>query len=291
MAMAADYTDYARYEQDDSRVNAVAGGLVFGIANYMMESPFLQGVSNIMTALGNYKPNNPNSVVLLANSVAQIATTTMAKAVTPLSGLMTSVAEKIDPTRRDYQSNPNAPAGMKGILDGLNKIRSQTPGLSSDMDPVYNIWAEPVDHEYAWSPIRMKEGKTREVDQALIQLNAQVQMPARTISMIDPETGLNADTKLTTKEYNRMREIANNTLKLEDQVGSAIKMVEADNGRNDLIRYQQMIKHTFENVFNGSGASQGAKQLLLKDPEFGPEIQNRIAEKALKLKEFGQGAK
>ena len=291
MAMAADYTDYARYEQDDSRVNAVAGGLVFGIANYMMESPFLQGVSNIMTALGNYKSNNPNSVVLLANSLAQIATTTAQKSVTPLSGIVTSVAEKIDPIRRDYQVNPNAPAGIKGLLDGMNKIRSQTPGLSLGMDPVYNIWAEPVEHEYAWSPIRMKAGKTREVDQALIQLNAQVQMPSREVSMIDPSTGLNASTKLSTPEYNRMLEIANQTLGLEDQVMSAIKMIESDNGRNDLIRYQNIIKHTFESVFNGSDQAPGAKRLLLQDAEFGDAIQQRIADKAQKLKEYGLGAK
>lgn len=291
MAMAADYTDYAKYEQDDSRVNAVAGGLVFGIANYMMESPFLQGVSNIMTALGNYKANNPNSVVLLANSLSQIASTTAMKAVTPLSGFVTSVAEKIDPIRRDYQINPNAPAGMKGLLDGMNKIRSQTPGLSDGLPPMLNIWGEPVKHEYAWSPIRMKEGQMREVDQALIQLNAQVQMPTRQVSMIDPETGLNADTKLTTPEYNRMLEIANKTLGLEDQVMSAIKMVEADNGRNDLIRYQNVIRHTFENVFNGSDQVMGAKKLLLQDAEFGDEIKKRIADKAQRLKEYGLGAK
>jgi hypothetical protein len=291
MAMSADYTDYARYEQDNSKINAIAGGLVFGIANYMMESPFLQGVSNIMTAFGNYKPNNPNGIVLMINSLTQIATTTAMKAVTPLSGLVTSVAEKFDPTRRDYQINPNAPAGLKGLLDGLNKVRAQTPGLSQDMDPVYNIWAEPVDHEFSWSPIRMKAGKTREVDQALIQLNAQVAMPSREVSMVDPTTGLNANTKLSTPEYNRMLEIANKTLNLEDQVMSAIKMVEADNGRNDLIRYQNTIRHTFENVFNGSETVMGAKKLLLQDAEFGDEIQRRIADKAQALKKNGLGAK
>lgn len=291
MAMASDYADYVRYEKDDNMVNAVAGGLAFGFANYMMEHPFLTGVSNIATLMGGNIPNTREHLLNMINGIARIATQTTLKSVEPLSGFITSGKEKIDPMRRDYQADPNLFVGLKGLMDGFNKWRSETPGLSQDLPPLLNIWAEPVEHEYSWSPIRMKEGKMREVDQALIQLNAQVQMPTRQVSMIDPETGLNADTKLTTPEYNRMLEIANKTLGLEDQVMSAIKMVEADGGRNDLIRYQNIIRHTFENVFNGSDQVMGAKKLLLQDAEFGDEIKKRIADKAQRLKEYGLGAK
>jgi hypothetical protein len=116
-------------------------------------------------------------------------------------------------------------------------------------------------------------------------------MPSRQVTMTDPTTGILAETKLSTPEYNRMLEIANKTLNLEEQVMSAIKMVEADNGRNDLIRYQNTIRHTFENVFNGSETVMGAKKLLLQDAEFGDEIQRRIADKAQALKKNGLGAK
>jgi len=40
MGIAADYVDYARYEEDDSRLNAYAGGMVFGVANYMLSILF-----------------------------------------------------------------------------------------------------------------------------------------------------------------------------------------------------------------------------------------------------------
>jgi len=44
------------------------------------------------------------------------------KTVEPLSGLVTSTKEKIDPLRRDYQADPNLPAGVKGVMQALNKM-------------------------------------------------------------------------------------------------------------------------------------------------------------------------
>jgi len=154
MAMSADYVDYVRYEQDDSRINAYAGGLVFGVANYMLEHPFLTGVSNIATLMGGNVPNSREHLVNIVNGLAKIGSYTAAKAVEPLSGAVTSIKEKIDPLRRDYQADPNLPAGLKGLMDGLNKWKSETPGLSEDLPPMLNIWGETVEHDYAWSPIR-----------------------------------------------------------------------------------------------------------------------------------------
>lgn len=285
MAMASDYVDYARYEQDDSRMNAYVGGLVFGVANYMMESPFLQGISNMTSLLGGQVPNTREHLVNMVNGFAKIATTTTLKALEPLSGAIISTKEKVDPLRRDYQADPNLPAGLKGLMDGLNKWRSETPGLSESLPPMLNIWGETVEHEYSWSPIRMKEGKQRDVDQALIQLNANVQMPQRQVSIKDPGTGINASTKLTTDEYNEMLRIANQQFKLEDKVLSAIKLVEADNGKTDLIHYQNAIKNVFSDVFEAS------KKVLIAQSIYAPEIQKRISDKAQRLKEFGLGAK
>jgi hypothetical protein len=287
MAMAADYTDYARYEKDDSKVNAVAAGAVFGISNYMLESPFLQGISNVMSAFGQYRANDPGSTILLMDSLAQILTTTAIKSVTPLSGMLTSVKEQIDPTRRDYQVSANAPAGVQGLLDALNKFRAGTPGLSGDMEPLLNIWGEPVDHEYTWSPIRMKEGKRRPVDQSLIQLNASAAMPDRKVSMSVEVNGekIPATTELTAAEYNRMLRIANKELNLEERVLEAIEFVKSgDAGDTSDFTDQKIIALAFSETF------QKAKQLLLQD-KMGEDIQKRISEKAKKLAQFGKGAR
>lgn len=285
MAMGADYVDYARYEQDDSRINAYAGGLVFGVANYMLEHPFLTGVSNIASLMGGNVPNTREHLVNILNGIAKMGSYTMAKAMEPISGALTSGKEKIDPLRRDYQADPNLPAGLKGLMDGVNKWRSETPGLSEDLPPMLNIYGETVEHEFSWSPIRMREGKQRPIDQALIQLNANVSMPSRTVSKKDQDTGISTPTKLTTEEYNEMLRIANKEMDLESEVMAAIDVVKEDKNPDNLIFHQNVVKKVFSDVF------EGAKRKLMEDSIYSDAINKRIADKAQRLKQFGQGAK
>jgi hypothetical protein len=285
MAMSADYVDYVRYEDDDSRINQYVGGMVFGIANYMMEHPFLTGVSNIVSLIGGNVPNSRQHMIELVNGIARIGTTTAIKSIEPLSGLITSAKEKVDPLRRDYQADPNLPAGLKGLMDALNKWRSETPGLSEDLPPLPNIWSEPVEHEYSWAPLRTRKGKMSDVDQGLIQLNANISMPARQVSMKDPTTGISTSTKLTAEENYAMLKIANDELKLEDQVRSVLKMIKEDNNKQPLIVYQNMISKTFSDVFEVS------KKLLIDKSKYGSDIKQRIEDKAQRLNEFGKGAK
>jgi hypothetical protein len=170
-------------------------------------------------------------------------------------------------------------------MDGFNKIRGNLPGLSEGLPPKLNIWGEPSSYEYAYAPWRMKEGKQRSVDQAMIQLNANVSMPSRGVSAKDPSTGISTSAKLTTEEYNEVLRIANEELGLEDSVMTVIEAIELDAGNGDLIRYQQAIKKVFTNTFTV------AKETLLGDSKYSDSIQKRISDKAARLKEFGQGAK
>ena len=287
MAMSADYVDYAKYEGDNSRINEVAGGLAFGFANYMMESPFLQGVSNVQQIFGevfaasNDKGRFINGIDNIARTFAEVGL----KSVMPLSGALASVKEKIDPLQRNYQADPNLPAGLKGLMDGFNKIRANLPGLSEGLPLVLNIWAEPSSYEYAYAPWRMKEGKQRPVDQAMIQLNANVGKPSQEISAKDPNTGISTSAKLTTEEYNEVLRIANEEFGLEDSVMTVIEAIELDAGNGDLIRYQQAVKKVFTDTFSA------AKDKLLGDSQYSDAIQKRISDRAEQLKQFGQGAR
>ncbi len=288
IAMAADYTDYARYEQDDSRLNAYIGGAIFGLGNYILESPFLQGIATMNSLLGGQSPNSRQQLIKTINGLAEFATTSGIKAVQPLSRAFTSVKEQVDPLRRDYQMNPNAPAGLKGVMDALNKWKANTPGLSEGLPPLLNIWSEPIEHEYTWSPLRMKEGKMREVDQGLIQLNANISMPARKVSMpvqVGKEA-ITTDTQLTAEEYNEMLRIANGPkLQLENQVLAALKVIEQGKGGTSVYTNQNVVSKVFGDVF------EVARKMLLEDPTYGPAIKERITEKANRLAEFGKGAR
>jgi hypothetical protein len=148
-----------------------------------------------------------------------------------------------------------------------------------------NIYGETVEHEFSWSPIRMKEGKQRPIDQALIQLNANVSMPSRTVSKKDGETGISTPTKLTTEEYNEMLRIANKEMNLESEVMAAIDVLKEDKDPSKLIFRQNVVKKVFGDVF------ENAKKKLMEESKFSDAINKRIADKAQRLKQFGQGAK
>lgn len=284
LAAGADYADYVRYEQDDSRVNAVLAGYVFGIGNYMLTHPFMQGAFNIVDILGGNVPNTRENVLNILNGIGKLAGEVGGNLAQIQSGTVKSIAQQYDPFRRDYQINPNAPAGLKGLFDGFNKIKAQTPGLSEDFPPLLNIWGEPQKHEYTWSPLRMTKGTMREVDQALIQLGVSVRMPSREVSVADETTGITAKTKLTAQEYNQLLIIANDKLGLQDRVMAVINRYDNYQGKQKL-DFQTAIKREFEDVFSD------ARKILAQQSDFSEDIKTRIAEKAAVLEEYGMGAK
>ncbi len=287
LAMASDYNDYVKYENDDSRINAVAGGAVFGFANYIMEHPMLTGVQNILSFFGSAYSSGSLKVIGMLDYMTQETMRVTQSVANPFQRPMRYVRQELDPMVREYKLNPNAPAGISGLMDGLNKFRADTPGLSDDLPPKLNIWSEPVEYEYAWSPLRTKEGKTRKADQGLIAMGSRVAMPSNTVSMRDPVTGITADTKMLPDEYNEMLRVANKELGLEALVEEVLNEIKISNitDQYDLIFYQQQIDKVFERVFTG------ARQKVLMDSKFSPQIQLRISNKAQQLKEFGQGAR
>jgi hypothetical protein len=287
LAMASDYNDYVKYENDDSRINAAVGGAVFGFANYIMEHPMLTGVQNITALFGSAFATGSERAIGMIDYMTQETMRVTQSIANPFQRPMRTVRQEVDPMVRDYRLDPNAPAGMRGLMDGWNKFRADTPGLSDDLPPKLNIWSEPVEYEYAWSPLRTKEGKTRKADQGLIAMGARVAMPSNTVSMRDPVTGITADTKMLPDEYNKMLRIANRELGLEGLVDEVLGEIKISNitDQNDLIFYQQQIDKVFERVFTA------ARQKVLMDSEFSGQIQLRISDKAQQLKQFGQGAR
>jgi hypothetical protein len=281
LGIGADYHEYAKYEEDDSKINAVAGGMAFGFANYIMTHPFLQGVADVSSLFGGFQ--NPRAeVVNSINKLAEMLTTDVRKGVTIASGAITSTRQQYDPLVRDIAANPNLPAGIKGLAEAFNKFKNETPGLSDTLPPKLNIWSEPVEYEYAWSPFRMKAGKQREVDTVLIQLNINQGMPSRDISAKDPNTGISAKVKLTADEYNELLRIANDRLGLEDRVLTLTRAASEDLSEARVVDMQKVIKSAFEETF------ETARKILLSENE---ELQQRLNDHARRIEKSGQGAR
>ena len=74
-------------------------------------------------------------------------------------------------------------------------------------------------------------------------------------------------------------------LKLEDNVMSVVKSIEADAGRSDLVNYQTAIKKPFEDTFSA------AKKMLIENSIYSDDIKQRLSKSAQQIKNFGKGAK
>lgn len=281
LAMAANYTEYGKYENDNSKIDAVKAGVAYGFYDYMMNSPFLQGLANISSSLGVGPQASQDQVLKLFDELGKSLTTFAGKTVVPLSGLVTSVREKTDPYQREYRIDPNAESILPmGVREGINSIINSTPGLSDKLPPKLNLWGEPVEYEYSWSPIRMKAGKTTEVDQLIIQTGTKVSMPSRKVSM-QTEKGLSVETDLSPLEYNELLMIANDPAGIDLQGA----LTSIDISGLPLYQQQRTIKAIIDDAFSA------ARKQLIYNSEYSGEIQQRIQDRTEQIRDVGLGAK
>lgn len=288
LASASNYVDYVKYESDNSRVNEYAVALSYGFYSYMMDQPFFQGLTNVSEALGGTYGAEQKKTEKLIDTLSSSITVFAGKAVVPLSGMLTSVREKMDPYRRDYKVDPNTPILVKGMMEGMNKLMNATPGLSDNLPNKLNIFGEPLQYEtdarFHMSPLRVNKGKTDEANQILIQTHANVSMPQRNVS-IPISKGLTAKVDLNTQQYNKLLEIAN------DPAGLNLKQRVLDLGGHEsfvsLPLYQQQIllRNEFEDVFGK------AREILYKNSEYSEELRDLAERKASMIEDLGMGAK
>jgi hypothetical protein len=205
-AMAADYVEYARYEEDDDKVSQAAMGALFGLYQYVGQSPYMQGLSGMVSALGSNSPNPRQALKDVINQFAQNMTE-FAIGGSPVgawSAFQAQIERFTDGTRKDISTSPSEATGWKGVLEGINRWKSRTPGLSADLPDKLNRWAEPdmeIDPARPWlgfTGIRTSESKMQPVDRLLISLQMPLGMPQRAIT----KDGVTI--KLEPDEYNRL---------------------------------------------------------------------------------------
>ena len=206
LAMAADYTEYARYEDDEDEIAQVGMGALFGLYQYMGNSPFMQTLSGMVGAVGNQIPNPRQVLKDVINEITKAGTGYLidGSPVGAWSSMQAQIERNVDGTRKDVTAHPDLPVGVKGFYEAFLRKRSRVPGLSADLPDRLNRWAEPeleVDPSSPWLGnlgIRTSTSKMQEVDRVLIALRMPLAMPPRAIE----KNG--ARVKLSTEQYNRL---------------------------------------------------------------------------------------
>jgi hypothetical protein len=278
LAMAADYTEYARYEDDEDEVAQVGLGALFGLYQYMGNSPFMQTLSGMVGAVGNQIPNPRQTLKDIINEMTKSATGYLidGSPAGAWSSMQAQIERNVDGTRKDITAHPDLPVGVKGFYEAFLRKRSRVPGLSADLPDRLNRWAEPemeIDNARPWLSnlgIRTNESKMQEVDRVLISLRMPLAMPPRAVE----KDG--ARVKLDATQYNRLLTIyARETVIGGDTVQVALVKRAKDPAfaTLDLDKQQTIIKD-LDNDF----MDRARKQLIAEDIN----IQTKLEEEAFK---------
>jgi hypothetical protein len=217
-------------------------------------------------------------------------------------GLRKFVREEFDHTARVTSADPNDPHA--GWSEAFNRVRNTLPGKSDDLEPVLNIWAEPVDVPAGFGPSSLapifksfaKSTKSMDpVDREIIRLNLSgqhysfeprqgesdltISKPDNSIKMTRGKVSIHVD--LTPKEHNDLIRLSAGIglpgarpLKdtLRDVIGRFTER-QSDQVRRDII------KKVIRNYRVGDDGKGGATAYLIN--RLRPEIKERF-EAALK---------
>ena len=270
LAWAGNAADYAKYSDDPDSLNTQLFGGVYGMYDYILENAYLQGVSNVMDMLLPRKSSKQDTAEGALKNIESFFVKFGANAATPLSGLVSSFRTtgvpglvEGDPYQREYKIDPQyANSPIAGLIQGMNEVMNKTPGLSDNLPLRLNVWGEPVEYEYAYSPLNMSEGKMNKADQICHQIGLGLQLPENSISRTIGNIPVTV--KLSHEEYNNLLEIANKPpLNLKKRIIDMAPIIST----MDLGEQQVTIMNVFKETFGA------ARDIIYANS---PEIQDRI---------------
>lgn len=219
LTMAADFAYYSQYEDDQAVLDQLAMAAALGISQYAMDMPFLQGVSELSSALTNADPGTraEQAMKFFGEKTADV----LLAPIPTVSSFGAGVERMTDPT----MSSPMLPEGevlgtditelpsfMQGFYSALQKAKSRNPFFSDSVEPKLNLWGEKMTAGTGagWefiSPIRIKDTRFSPLDQELLDLGGGIRMNNKKIDGV----------KLNAKQYNRWIEIQNQ-VDLSDEI-------------------------------------------------------------------------
>jgi hypothetical protein len=281
IAMAADYVEYARYEDDDDNVAQIGLGGLFGIYQYVGQSPFMQTLGGLVGTLGNSVPN-PKQV--LKDVVNQLAMNASEYAIggSPAgawSSFQAGIERYVDGTKKDFTAPSDMPTGVKGFYEGYLRWRSRVPVLSADLPDRLNRWAEPdqeMDPARPWlgfTGIRTSESSMKEVDRMLISIGLPLAMPARNISQSDPSSRISATVKLEPEEYNELLKIYAKEIEIGGMTVQEALVARAKDPEFELLDkiYQQQAIKNIDDEYMSM-----ARDMLIKESKYSDALQSRL---------------
>ncbi|MAK71964.1 MAG: hypothetical protein CMF19_07955 [Idiomarinaceae bacterium] len=191
LAMAADFAYYAKHEDDQATLDALATAAVVGISSYMQEMPMLDTVKDLSRVLNS--PDAAGRADALFELFGQKGTEATLSFLPGQSAFSAGIARVNDPTLRStmmpeeglFGGDPTtAPAFVRGFYVALQRAKARNPLFNSDLPPRLNLWGETMKAGTGagwemFSPIRIQDTKYSPIDDELMRLGQGLSMPPK----------------------------------------------------------------------------------------------------------------
>jgi hypothetical protein len=272
MSIAATAGEYAMVDGSEVDMEKLMMGGALGLYQYTSEQPMLQGYGELMKMFSSKAKDAPS---MLYNVMAQVSKQTSSYVIggSPLGAYSSFIAsiERVMKPEKSLVMEAVSPDDV-GILSGAEKgfweayaqAKSRNP-LTSDtlpvqLDPITGNqkrigkgnWAEMFD------PFKSSDGKYSPAHAVLVEYKVPMPKIPKKIDGVE----------LTDKQYNQWIEIATQTFNLEDNI---VKLGSSKEFKayasQDLAGAQSLITKLISDAYNGTPTNQGAKYILLADPE------------------------
>ena len=200
LAVAADYAEYAKHEQDASKIEEVFLGGTYGLYEYLKEQPYLQGVAEVAKLLGTSQGGQVDGKKIVDGLVKQFGGFVIGGSPAGAYGSLLAGIERLsDPTNRDTRASPELPMGVRGFVEAFNKYKSRLPYFNADLPEALNLWGDETKSGTGAAyelvlPTKVTPQQFSEVDDALVRMGSPIGMPERKIDGVEMDAF----------EYNRL---------------------------------------------------------------------------------------
>jgi len=261
LAIAADYTEYAMRSDDDDEIAQVFLGAAMGLAEFMKEQPYLQGVSDIAGFM--QAAEGEKSKAFLNNLTKQYGSFVIGGSPAGVySSMVGTINRYYDPTIKDVKASPDLPMGVRGFMEGFNRYRSRLPGYNENLPERLNLWGEVLmsgqgkGYEMVL-PTRVSPQQFSEVDDELVRMGSPIGMPSRKLSGVE----------LDANQYNQLITIYSQELDAKQLILDKIRAPGMDS--LSLEGRQQQVQQTHSKLMT-------AAQQILKSRDL--DLQEKILE-------------
>lgn len=265
IGIAADYNEYAQREPDDSKIEEVFLGSVYGMYEYLAEQPYLQGIADIAALLGlGKKGQDIDGKKLIDNAFKQLGGFVIGGSPAGVySSLFAATERMVDPTIRDPRTNPELPMGVRGFMESFNRYKSRVPYFNADLPEELNLWGDPMKSGTGaayemFLPTKVSPEQFSEVDDLLVRIISPIGKPDRKIDGVE----------LSPVQYNRLITIYGKELPSKDQI--LVTMQTPGFDRLSLTDQQKFVQ-----VVHSKYMNMAREQLLLENPEIQAKIDER----------------